>query len=336
MLTFWFGLGVFVVAFLISLFLTPWAARLAVRKDALDRPTHRKRHGRVVPLWGGLSLWLSMIGTLVVTWVFSPSMRKLLVMKGGRFGWELAGFVAGSTLITAVGLLDDRRGIPPKLKLLGQAVAAAITVAAGIRVLGFVDPFFHQYREVPMIVGAVLAFFWIVLTINAMNFVDGLDGLASGIGLISALAFFLVAVSIGKVSVDWAKGSLNLAAWLSLTLSGGLAAFLLFNFFPARIFLGDSGSMFLGHALASIALIGSLKSAAVFATFLPILIMALPLADVLWAVVRRWREGQPISKADKGHMHHRLLDLGLSHRGVVLILYGLNGLFAGLAVWLSL
>jgi UDP-GlcNAc:undecaprenyl-phosphate GlcNAc-1-phosphate transferase len=222
------------------------------------------------------------------------------------------------------------------MKLLGQAVAAAVTVWGGIRVLGFIDPVFQRYIELPVLIGGAVAFVWIILLMNAINFIDGLDGLAGGTALISSGGFFLVSLFTLEHSTGWAQGSLTLSAVLALVVSGSVAGFLLFNFHPARIFLGDSGSLFLGHMLASIALIGSLKSTAVFTTILPILIMGIPLADVLWAIVRRIREGQPISKADKGHVHHRLLDFGLSHRGVVLALYGFNLLLGSFAVWLSL
>ncbi len=335
MITWKWGIFLVVVSCVISIFLTPWAARLAVRADALDRPTHRKRHGRIVPLWGGLSLWLSVMLTVLVGIVISPVFRKLLMIRKGWFGWLLGGFLLGGTFITAVGMADDHWGIPPKLKLLGQCVVAGITVWFGIRVLGFIHPFDHHYVKLPFLVGGILAFGWIVLMMNAVNFIDGLDGLAAGTALISCAAFLTVCLLTRQVSTGWASVSLDLAAWLSLILAGSVAGFLVFNFHPARIFLGDSGSLFLGYALACIALIGSLKSTAVFTTVLPVLIMAIPLADVLWAIVRRIRQGQPISKGDKGHVHHRLLALGWSHRQVVLALYAFNAACGGLAIWLA-
>jgi len=335
MFTWRFGLFIFIVATTLSVFLTPLAARMAVRADAIDHPTHRKRHGRPVPLWGGLGLWLSLILTLAIAYVVSPSFRHLLVIRNGYFHAVLWSFLSGSTLAMGLGLIDDRWGMPPKVKLAGQAVAAVVTVWGGVRVWGFVDPFFHEYVRLPVLAGSLLAFFWIILIMNAINFMDGLDGLASGIALISAAAFFVVSLITQAGSGGWARSALNLSALLAVVLAGVVGGFLVFNFHPAKIFLGDSGSLFLGHALASIALIGSLKSTAVLTALLPLLIMGLPLADVFWAIVRRLKAGQPISKADKGHVHHRLLALGWSHRGVVLMLYGLNVVLGGLAVWLA-
>lgn len=328
-------IGTVVLAFCASAVLTPRAAALASRHGALDRPTHRKRHLTVMPLWGGLALLGTMLFTLGIIILVNPNVRGLLVEREGWFAKVVGGVCAGAVLITLIGAADDKWGLPPKVKLLGQIAAAGCLVWGGARIFGFKFPLL-PYVTLPAVVGSVVTVAWILVLVNAMNFTDGLDGLAAGVALISSAALAGVSFNLAETAQGWMpRSGLMVAGVLSLILMGMSGGFLLFNFHPAKIFLGDSGSMLLGFLLGSISVIGSLKTTAMVAIILPVLIMALPIFDVVAAIIRRRRHGEPVSKPDKSHVHHRVLALGFSHRGAVWLLYSVNAVLGGFAFWIS-
>jgi len=236
--------------------------------------------------------------------------------------WDqtLWGLFLGSTLILVVGMWDDIKGMRPLTKLIWQVVAASILLFFG----------FSMYQiSLPLLgtltlgtIGSGLAVFWVIGLVNTVNISDGLDGLAAGICFGTALILFWSANRIQQVS----------AAHLTLALAGACLGFLFFNFHPARVFMGDSGSMFLGYILGGISIAGLLKTATVLGLVFPLLVMGMPLTDLTFAIIRRKLRGQPISAADRGHLHHRLLDAGLSQRQAVLLMYGISACFGLTAV----
>ncbi len=298
----------FFIAFLVSLAVTPLIRKMAFRIGAIDRPDARKVHSCVMPRLGGLAIYLAFTLTVLLAAPISKSMIGLLV---------------GGTLILLLGIADDVMDIPPRMKLLGQLIAAGVLVAFGITVARITNPF-GSVIELP-ILGIPLTILWVVGVTNAVNLIDGLDGLAGGLASIAGLTLAVV---------GWFEGEVTIAL-PAVILSASIIGFLKYNFHPAKIFMGDSGSMFLGYILAGLSVIGLTKGAAVVSVFVPILILGIPIFDTLFAIARRYINNQPIFEADKEHLHHRLLALGLSHRQTVLCIYGISGLLGASAVLLT-
>jgi UDP-GlcNAc:undecaprenyl-phosphate GlcNAc-1-phosphate transferase len=238
--------------------------------------------------------------------------------------FEVTGLLVGGSLIVLVGVIDDYKNLPAKVKLVGQIVAAAVLVIAfDVRIDFITDPFgdffYTEWLAIPVTI------FWIVGLTNTVNLIDGLDGLAAGVATIASVTIFLVAL----------QQNILLVAVLTAALAGSAIGFLYYNFNPARIFMGDSGSMFLGYMLAGISVIGAVKCAATIALIVPILALGLPILDTTFAIVRRYRGGVPIFKPDRGHLHHRLMDLGFSQRQAVLLMYVISALLGLSAVALT-
>jgi UDP-GlcNAc:undecaprenyl-phosphate GlcNAc-1-phosphate transferase len=236
--------------------------------------------------------------------------------------FEVTGLLVGRSFIVLVGIIDDYKNLPAKVKLVGQILAAAVLVIAfDVRIDFITDPFgdffYTEWLAIP------LTIFWIVGLTNTVNLIDGLDGLAAGVATIASVTIFLVAL----------QQNIMLVTVLTAALAGAACGFLYYNFNPARIFMGDSGSMFLGYMLAGISVIGAVKCAATIALIVPILALGLPILDTTFVIVPRYRGGVPIFKPDKGHLHHRLMDLGFSQRQAVLLMYVISALL-GLARWL--
>jgi UDP-GlcNAc:undecaprenyl-phosphate GlcNAc-1-phosphate transferase len=322
-----FYISFFLVSFLISLFLVPYFARIARKYNALDVPTHRKKHGRIVPLWGGLPIYVSFIVSLLLAGLVSSKIFK----------FNLLGIVLGSTFILLIGLIDDKFGVPVKIKLFAQIIAGIILISSGIRMAGFTIPLVNMYIQIPTLISAVITIGWIVLITNAINFIDGLDGLAAGVSIISLIAFFIISfISLSKPISSSMREGYYISSIFSIILIGATSAFLIFNFYPAKVFLGDSGSMFLGYIISSISIIGFLKSIALITLLIPIMIMALPLFDIIYAILRRIKTKQPISKPDRKHLHHQLIQAGFSHPSAVIFLYSISAIFSFLAVIISI
>ncbi len=236
---------------------------------------------------------------------------------------EIIGLLSGGLVVLLLGMIDDWRGLSPLAKLAGQVVAATLAVSLGVSVRFVSNPFGGilslGYLSGPLTVA------WLVAITNALNLVDGLDGLAAGIAAISAGTVAFVSFSQG----------MPLVGTCSLLLGASTLGFLPHNWHPAKIFLKDAGSMFLGFTLASLAAIGLTKAATAFSLVLPILILGIPISDMLLAIIRRLKRGQNILTADEEHIHHRLLDLGLSHSQTVLVIYGVSLLLGGCAMLLT-
>ncbi|MCI3921372.1 undecaprenyl/decaprenyl-phosphate alpha-N-acetylglucosaminyl 1-phosphate transferase [Paenibacillus sp. TRM 82003] len=306
-----YGLGFF-VALLLALGVTPAVKRFAIKVGAVDAPNQRKVHTRIMPRLGGLAIYLAFVAALLVA----------LPLIQGEKPHVIWGLLLGGTIVTIVGALDDRFDLSPKVKLLGQIVAASIVVSFGVKVdfvtLPFGDGTQMGWLSIPITI------FWIVGVTNAINLIDGLDGLAAGVSAIATGTIFVLALIMGNVTV----------ALLAAVLLGSILGFLFFNFHPAKIFMGDSGALFLGFSLATLSVLG-FKQATLISFVVPIFILGVPLSDTFFAIVRRTLNKTPISAADKNHLHHCLLALGLSHRNSVLAIYGIAAMFATSAVLLS-
>ncbi len=305
----------FLVAIVIAVCVTPAVIFFAKKTGALDAPDIRKVHKRPVPRIGGVGIYIAFMISMLVFMIYGDLSGEVLM--------ELSGLLVSSSFIVILGLIDDYKNLPAKVKLFGQIISACILVAFDVRIDFITDPFgdylYLEYLAIPATI------FWIVGLTNTVNLIDGLDGLAAGVSTIASVTICLVALQQGYA----------LVAVLTAALAGSAIGFLFYNFNPAKIFMGDTGSMFLGFMLAGISVIGAVKSAATIALIVPILALGLPIMDTTFAIVRRYRGGVPIFKPDKGHLHHRLLDLGFTQRQAVLLMYIVSALLGLSAVALT-
>lgn len=295
-----------------ALVLTPVARKIATRLKAVDVPEDRKVHKETTPTLGGLAIYASMmIGVLVYLLISQHSLSK-----------DMVGVIAGATIILAFGALDDVYGLGPLVKLFGQILAAGVLVILGVQIQRIHFPGSSVILLSPEL-SVVVTVVWVVAFINIINLIDGLDGLAAGITCIASGSMFYLTyqTGVGPAYVD--------AAMISIVMAGSTLGFLRYNFNPASIFMGDSGSMLLGFLLGSVTVLGVLKSIAAVALLIPLLALAIPILDTGMAIARRALKGKPITHADKEHIHHRLLNLGHSHRQAVLLLYFWTALLCG-------
>ncbi|HEX5469652.1 MAG TPA: MraY family glycosyltransferase [Gaiellaceae bacterium] len=297
----------FLVALAVVLVLTPAVGRVARVLGIVDEPLERRRiHLQAVPRLGGLALFLG---------VFVPSLAFLDLSGPYR------GILLGAALATTLGMADDFRGLPWWVKLAGQSGAAAIAIDFGVRIDRFTFPVVGIH-DLPFWAGVALSFVWIVAIMNMVNFLDGLDGLAAGICGISGITFSIIALSLGKPG----------AAVLSAIIAGGCLGFLRHNFYPARIFMGDSGALLLGFLLATVSIQGLLKTAATVALFFPLFALAVPILDTSFVVLRRIKHHEPLYLPDQAHLHHRFLRRGFGQRRAVLYLYTWCAVLGGAAL----
>lgn len=297
--------------------LTPWVRRKAFDWGAVDRPDERKVHTRIMPRMGGLAIYISFVLTVLLTVRPTPALYGLLV---------------GATIIVLVGIMDDIRGLSPRVKLVGQIVAALSVLPFGIDVNFITNPF-NGYLIYLGWLGIPATVLWLVSVTNAVNLIDGLDGLAGGISCIAALT--MAAVALTQWHVFGISGQLEVVM-LALILAGSIIGFLRHNFHPAKIFLGDTGSMLLGFTLGVLAIISLTKSVTAISVIIPMIIMGIPLLDTTFAVLRRYHKHRPIFQPDKEHLHHQLMAMGLSHKQTVLAIYGLSTVLGLSAVVLNL
>lgn len=298
-----------VIALLASFLLTPYVKKLAFRIGAVDRPDQRKVHTKIMPRLGGLGIYVA----FVLAVVCSMPLTK-----------DIIGMLLGGTFIVLVGILDDKYQLPAKVKLLGQILAACVLVAFDIRIEWLNNPFgdgylYLEYLSIPFTI------FWVISFTNVVNLIDGLDGLAAGVSGIASITVIVVAVHQGFYSV----------AVITAALAGAILGFIHYNFNPATIFMGDTGSMFIGYMLAAISIFGAVKSAATIALVVPAIALGLPIMDTAFAILRRYSNGRPIFQPDKGHLHHRLLAMGMSQRQAVLLMYGISVVLSVAAILLT-
>jgi len=317
----------YVVACLLSLvlsvLLTPLVRRFALRIGAVSAPGGRHVHGRAIPRLGGIGLAFAWGVPVVALALRDPMLTPALAGK-----WlQILTVVGGGAAICMVGALDDARGLRSLHKLAAQVLVAIFAFACGFQIQAIQLPLFGAFQM--GVFALPVTVLWIVGVTNAVNLIDGLDGLAAGVTFFAAFTSFVIASISGSVFV-----ALTMAA-----LMGALIGFLFFNFNPARIFMGDSGSYFLGFVLATTALAGGglqQKASTAVSLLVPVLALGVPIFDTLFSMFRRVLEKRPIFSADRGHVHHRLLDIGLTHRRAVFFLYGISSLLAAGAIAVSL
>jgi UDP-GlcNAc:undecaprenyl-phosphate/decaprenyl-phosphate GlcNAc-1-phosphate transferase len=296
---------IFILPLSVSLFLTPLMRRLSLGLGVLAHPDKRKIHREPVPCLGGVAIYLSFMIGMIILLVASASASIELLR-------QIIGIFVAGTVIVSLGLWDDIADIKPWVKLTGQLVACGILFYFGLRIELLRQLFFGKEMHLSVWLSMPLTFLWFLGLMNAMNLIDGLDGLAAGIAVI--VSFVLIGINL------YLGNYVNV--YILMSLAAACLGFLRFNFYPAKIFMGDSGSMFLGLILASVALMGSQHKAAAAAVLLtPLTALAIPVYDTFAAIMRRVSQKQPIFKADKKHLHHRLLDLGLTQKQIVIFLY---------------
>ncbi|HSY23492.1 MAG TPA: MraY family glycosyltransferase [Polyangiaceae bacterium] len=315
----------FVFAFLLaaasSALLTPLVRALALKLGAVSNPGGRNINERTVPRLGGIAIALGFLIPLAT--IFPAESAVAAVLRGESR--KLIGLLAGAALMAGVGVLDDTKRVRALHKLLVQIVAGAIAYSVGFHIDAVTLPIFGNLSM--GIFALPVTVIWIVGIVNAINLIDGLDGLAAGVVFFAGVTNFVVA---------WVTGDTFLSA-LMATMLGAVLGFLFFNFNPARIFMGDSGSYFLGFLLGTLSLEGSSQKASTTVSILvPILALGLPIFDTLFAMGRRFLERRPLFSPDRGHVHHRLLDMGLTHKRAVLLLYSVSVIFTVAAIGVSL
>lgn len=305
---------VFLLAFGLALLLTPLASRLSHRFQIIDQPRGRHKHHLPTPKLGGLALF----GAFTLTAVFAqflpvPRMDPYEIIR-------LAGLLIGGALMFIVGILDDRYEFSALVLAISQIFAASVAIGFQIFIEYLNNPFTGRQTEPwPFIVTVTLSLFWLGLMMNTVNWLDGLDGLAAGVTFIAGTMLFINSAFI----VSPVQMSVSL---LPLALMGASLGFLLFNFYPAQIFMGSNGAFFLGYALGALSIIGGAKTATI------LLVMGLPLLDVAWQILNRLLRGHNPMQGDRGHVHFRLLDMGFSQRQIVLVYYAFCAFFGFLTL----
>jgi UDP-GlcNAc:undecaprenyl-phosphate/decaprenyl-phosphate GlcNAc-1-phosphate transferase len=313
-----------VVAFLaaaaLALVLTPLVRRLAHRVDAVDVPDERRVNTSPVPRGGGLAVGIAFLVVTAGLFVADATIG-LWGPLDALVRAEILALLLGGAAAMLVGTLDDQFDLRARWQLGGQVLVALVPVALGITVGAIANPFGPGVIRLEGIWGALFVVVWIVGMTNSINFIDGLDGLSSGIALIAA-------VTLGIISVT-GPAKEPVVALLCVTLAGALLGFLRWNFHPASIFIGTSGVMFVGYTLALLSILGSAK------VVVALLVLGVPIIDTFYAIVRRLSKGRSPFSADRGHIHHRLLDLGLSHTQTVLLIYAICAGLGAMSLVLS-
>ena len=302
-----------VVAFIAAIILTPLVKRFAFRIGAVDAPNYRKVHARIMPRLGGLAIY----GAFIIGFLF----LKLITGFESDYAYTI---LIAATIIVITGIVDDMREISAKAKMLGQLVAACIVVFIADIQIDFINLPFDGVLNFGWL-AYPLTIVWIVGVTNAVNLIDGLDGLAAGVSTIALATLAVMAMLMGN----------GIVIAMAAILAAATIGFLIFNFHPAKIFMGDTGALFLGFMISVLALLG-FKNVAVISFIIPIIILGVPISDTFFAIVRRLRQKKKWSDPDKSHLHHRLLDLGFTHRQTVLIIYGVASMFGVVAVVFSM
>ena len=316
----------FLLAFITTFVLTPYTIKIAKKIGAVDVPKDERRmHNKPMPKFGGPGIIIGFILSTIYLLITSSLEGNLNLFGGENYFIKLIGFLLGIIVLSFVCFFDDIKGIHPLVKLAGQVIAAGIVVAFGIRIDNFNLPFFEGNIVLSNVFSIVLTMGWIVGITNAINLIDGLDGLSSGIAIISSVCLLIIFAL---------NGSPLVAIIIITALVGALSGFLPFNFNPAKTFIGDIGSNFIGFTLSIVSILGIAKTATAFVVVLPIIVLGLPIFDTLSAIIRRLIKGKSLKavmQADKGHLHHKLIAKGFTQKEAVLILYGISvacGMFA--------
>ena len=316
----------FVLAFVVAFVATPYTIKIAKKVGAVDIPKDERRmHKKSMPKFGGPAVILGFIVSTIYLLIVMSMEGTINLFDIDQYGKKLLGFFIGIIIISIFCIVDDIKTIKPITKLIGQLLGAIVAVIEGIRIDGITLPFMN-FEEIHEITSVIITILWIIIVTNAINLIDGLDGLSSGISVISAVSLLIIFVL---------NGSSMVSIVLIAALAGALVGFLPFNFSPAKTFIGDTGSNFLGYALSIISILGSAKTYTAAVIVLPLIVLGLPIFDTLMAIIRRIIKGKSIKavfKADKGHLHHRIVARGYNQKQAVLILYGISAIFGMFAV----
>lgn len=308
--------GAFILAFLLSSGATPIAKIIAFKIGAIAYPNERTMHKVPTPVAGGMAIYFGFVITVLL---FVPTIGQ------GQMT-SFAGLIIGATLITIVGLLDDVYSLSPRIRIVFQVLSALIVIFTGTTIDSISVPFLASGQIEFGMFSNMITLFWIVGITNAVNFLDGLDGLAAGIASIASFVLMVIAILFGDPAVA------GLAILLTASLTGSCLGFLPHNFNPAKLFMGDTGSTFLGFSLAVISIQTMLKTYTALTLIVAVIVLALPIFDTTFAVFRRAINRRPISEGDRGHLHHRLVDRGLSHKKAVITMYFVSGSFGIAAI----
>lgn len=296
---------------------------LCLKYNIVDKPDgYRKVHKKPIPLCGGFAVFAGFILPVILLMFFSE--KHSLFHEFEKREMQIFTFFIGACITMFMGAADDIWNLRPKYKLLFQLIAANFAYFGGLKITLITIPIFGGSLELWWL-SYPITIFWFLGCINAINLLDGLDGLASGIGLFASLTLFVVSFSFNNV----------MPMFLSACLVGAILGFLLFNFNPASIFLGDTGSMLIGYLIAGVGILSSYKSETAVALMIPFIALGVPIFDTMLAIVRRWSKRLPVSSADKKHIHHVLISMGLSHRRTVLVLYGCCIVFSTVAILMA-
>ena len=315
----------FILAFIVSFMATPYTIKIANKIGAVDIPKDKRRmHTKKMPKFGGPAVILGFLVSMIYLLIIMSVEGSIDLFSEQEYGKKLLGLILGILAIGITGVLDDTKTLKWWQQLFGQVIAAIIVVSFGIRIEHLDIPFLYRVGLNDMF-STIVTVVWIVGVTNAINLIDGLDGLSSGISLISCMSLLIIFLM---------NNSPMIATVLVTALSGALVGFLPFNFSPAKTFIGDTGSNFLGFMLAVVSILGVAKTYTAAVIVLPVIVLGLPIFDVLFAIIRRIVKGKSIKavfKPDKGHLHHKLVAKGFTQKQAVLILYGLSaslGMFA--------
>ena len=318
----------FLLAFITAFMMTPYSIKIAKKVGAVDvTKDNRRVHHKPMPKLGGIAVIsgfiVSLVYLLITLSIEDPN--KLNLFGEEQYGYKLIGIFIGIVILGITCFIDDIKNIKPLAKLSGQLLAAIVVVAFGLRI-GDINLPFLQTEQINEVFSIILTIGWIIGITNAINLMDGLDGLSSGISLISCISLLMIFAL---------NGSPLIAILMITALAGALTGFIPYNFNPAKTFIGDTGSNFLGFILSIVSILGIAKTYTAIVIVLPVIVLGLPIVDTLGAIFRRIKKGKSLKaifQADKGHLHHRILSQGFSQKQAVYILYGISATFGMFAV----
>lgn len=316
----------FLLGLITSFVVTPFSMRIAKKYGAIDVPNDRRVNKKPMPRLGGIAVIAGFFVSTIYLLISMSLEGKLALFAEDQLWLKLLGFFVGIIILGITCFIDDTKGIHSITKLIVQIVAALIVVACGVRIENFEIPFLNGQAELNIVLSYIITVCWIVGVTNAINLIDGLDGLSSGISLISCISLLIIFTL---------NASPVIAIVLITALGGAISGFLPYNFNPAKTFIGDTGSNFLGFSLAVISILGVAKTYTALVLIAPIIVLALPILDTLFAIFRRIKNGKSLKavfKADKGHLHHRLMQKGYTQKQAVFMLYGITATFGMFAV----
>lgn len=302
----------FAASFGAVIFLTPWSKKVSVKLKAIDQPKARGMHKEPIPRLGGVAIVLGFMATMALVAIFMQEIRTL----------EFLGFIGGAVIIVILGIFDDIHNLNARLKFAIQILAALVVISTGTRIEFIGWPFIEtlEFLSIPITI------FWIVGIVNAVNFIDGVDGLAAGVCSIASLFLTILCIITGS----------PLAVVFTATLAGSCLGFLPRNFSPAEVIMGDTGATFLGYVLAVSSIIGVYKSYALLSVAIVGFAIALPIMDATFVMLRRLLSGKSMMGADRGHLHHKLIDAGYSHKQTVIISYVISIVCGGIAILIAI